>query len=146
MGFQPMVLVHQDIDRYSGQFSNERSEQERQENKIRGVPRIRVKNPCYVNTMNRITISQELHREALKAVTRRQLFRRCGTGMGAIALTSLLNENLLGATSPAPELDPLAPRAPHFAPRAKNIIYLHMAGAPSQLDLFDNKPKLTEYN
>ncbi|HEX4792418.1 MAG TPA: DUF1501 domain-containing protein [Humisphaera sp.] len=96
--------------------------------------------------MNRLTINQELHREALKAITRRQLFRRCGTGMGAIALTSLLNENLFGATSSAPELDPLAPRAPHFAPRAKNIIYLHMAGAPSQLDLFDNKPKLAEYN
>src|SRR5580765_1489848 len=98
------------------------------------------------NTMNRLTINQELHREALKAITRRQLFRRCGTGMGAIALTSLLNNNLFGATASTSSLDPLAPKAPHFSPRAKNIIYLHMAGAPSQLDLFDPKPKLNEFD
>jgi len=97
----------------------------------------------------RMTIDQEIRREALKAVTRRQLFRRCGTGMGAIALTSLLNEDLFAAAAGArtePAAEPLAPKPPHFAPRAKNIIYLHMAGAPSQLDLFDHKPKLNEFN
>jgi hypothetical protein len=99
----------------------------------------------------RITIDQELKREMLKAVTRRQLFKRCSTGMGAIALSSLLNERLsaetTSASKPAPvPSDPLAVRPPHFAPKARNIIYLHMAGAPSQLDLFDPKPKLQEYD
>src|SRR2546425_17087 len=82
--------------------------------------------------------------ERLKLVTRRQFFRDCGTGLGMLALASLLNENLFAA-SLAPD-DPLAPKKPHFAPRAKNIIYLHMAGAPSQLDLLDYKPKLVELN
>ena len=49
--------------------------------------------------------------------------------------------------SPKPEsADPLGPKAPHFKPRAKNVIYLHMAGAPSTLDMFDYKPKLNELN
>src|SRR5947208_12642643 len=105
---------------------------------------------------NRLSIDQELRREYLKAVTRRQLFRRCTTGMGAIALASLMKQDLLaavgtgGAASTASvaarKPEPLSVKAPHFKPRAKNIIYLHMAGAPSQLDLFDPKPKLNEYN
>jgi hypothetical protein len=82
--------------------------------------------------------------ERLKLITRRQFFRDCGTGLGTLALASLLNDKLFAATS---GLDiPLAPKAPHFAPKAKNIIYLHMAGAPSQLDLLDYKPKLNELN
>ena len=92
--------------------------------------------------------------EKLKSVTRREFFRGCGTGVGAIALASLLNETA-GAASSAPTTrpmmagvrpDPLAPKAPMFPAKAKNIIYLHMAGAPSQLDLFDFKPKLREYS
>src|SRR6266404_1778816 len=98
----------------------------------------------------RMTFEQELKREALKAVTRRQLFKRCATGMGAVALTSMLNERVAAAdqvnATPAAAADPLAAKPPHFAPRAKNIIYLHMAGAPSQLDLFDPKPKLREFD
>lgn len=85
----------------------------------------------------------------LKAVTRRHFFRDSGTGIGAMALASLLNENLFAA-SPGKDLgragDPLAVRAPHFAPKAERVIYLFMNGAPSQLDLFDNKPKLVEQN
>src|SRR6478609_9171745 len=89
----------------------------------------------------------DLHQERLKLITRRQFFRDCGTGLGTLALASMLNERLFAldqglATAP----DPLLPRAPHFAPKAKNIIYMHMAGAPSQLDLFDYKPKLVELN
>ena len=90
-------------------------------------------------------------REYLKLVTRRQFFRDCGTGLGTLGLAALLNPNLLGAVpgagasgAPAPTTDPTLPRPPHFAPRAKNVIYLHMAGAPSQLDLLDYKPKLVE--
>ena len=83
-----------------------------------------------------------LHEELLRQRTRRQFFRDCGTGVGTLALASLLNENLFAT----PAGDPLAPKHPHFRAKAKNIIYLHMAGAPSTLDLFDYKPKLIELN
>ena len=77
--------------------------------------------------------------------TRRQFFSRCGLGLGSIALGSLLQERrLLGAD--AALTNPMASRPPPFAPRAKNIIYLFMAGGPSQLELFDYKPKLLELN
>jgi hypothetical protein len=83
--------------------------------------------------------------EYLKLFTRRQFFRDCGTGLGTLALASLLNRSLLAAApGPAPAADPTLPKPPHFAPKAKNVIYLHMAGAPSQLDLLDHKPKLNE--
>ena len=82
--------------------------------------------------------------EAKKQVTRRYFFRECGIGLGAIALASLLDRGL-GAT-PAAAAHPLAPRAPHFPGRARRVIYLFQAGAPSQLDLFDYKPDLVKYN
>src|SRR3989442_5789971 len=81
--------------------------------------------------------------EYLRTITRRHFFRNCGVGIGAVALGSLLNERLSAAASPA---NPLAPKAPHFPAKAKHVIYLHMAGSPSQLDLFDYKPKLQEMN
>ena len=71
--------------------------------------------------------------EDLKAVTRRHFFRQSGFGIGSAALASLLNPSLFAS-----------PRKPHFAPKAKRIIYLFMMGAPSQLDLFEDKPKLRE--
>jgi hypothetical protein len=79
----------------------------------------------------------------LLAITRRQFFCRCATGMGTIALASLLEQ---AAFARAGELldDPMAVRPPHFPARAKRVIFLHMAGAPSQLDLFDPKPRLKE--
>jgi Protein of unknown function (DUF1501) len=83
-----------------------------------------------------------LHEELLKYRTRRQFFRDCGVGVGAMGLASLLNERLFAA--PVAADDPLAPKRPHFPAKAKSIIYLHMAGAPSTLDLFDYKPKLQE--
>ncbi len=85
-----------------------------------------------------------LREEILKYRTRRQFFKDCSTGMGAIALASLLNENLFAAGTASD--NPLAPKKPHFPAKAKNIIYLHMAGAPSTLDLYDHKPKLNELN
>ena len=85
----------------------------------------------------------------LLAATRRQFFGRCGVGIGAMALGSLLAEEARGASEAnaiaSPDLrEPLAPRPPHFAPRAKRVIFLFMAGGPSQLELFDYKPKLQE--
>ncbi len=89
-----------------------------------------------------------LYEEHLKYRTRRQFFKDCGVGVGSLALASMLDERLFAAAPPAGAAadDPLAPRRPHFPARAKNIIYLHMAGAPSTLDLFDYKPKLNELN
>src|SRR6516162_11851497 len=76
--------------------------------------------------------------------TRRHFFRDCALGVGSMALTSLLNGRPLAA---APQVQrPLAPRQPHFAPRAKSVIYLFMAGGPSQLEMFDYKPKLMDYD
>jgi hypothetical protein len=82
----------------------------------------------------------------MQSTTRRHFFSRCAMGLGGIALASLMNERLLGAQAPAALPNPLAPKQPHFAPKAKNIIYLFMAGGPSQLELFDYKPKLLELN
>ncbi len=76
--------------------------------------------------------------------TRRQFFSRCGMGLGGIALASLMNDRLLAAQ---PKLvNPFAPKPGHFPAKAKNVIYLFMAGGPSQLELFDYKPKLIELN
>ena len=82
--------------------------------------------------------------ELLQTVTRRHFFRQAGFGIGGLALTSLLDERLF-AQSPG-AASPLAPRPPHFAPKAKNVIFLFMAGAPSQLDMLDHKPKLRQYD
>jgi Protein of unknown function (DUF1501) len=79
--------------------------------------------------------------------TRRHFFARCGIGLGAMALGELLDRGKArGAEAGVPLLNPLAPKAGHFAPRAKSVIYLFMAGGPSQLELFDFKPELQEFN
>src|SRR5258705_4880913 len=83
--------------------------------------------------------------EYLRTITRRHFFKNCGVGLGTLGLASLLNENLFGA-EPTAVSDPLAPKPSHFPGKAKHVIYLHMAGSPSQLDLFDYKPKLQELN
>jgi len=80
----------------------------------------------------------------LRATTRRHFFGQCGLGLGSLALASLLGRrNVAGAE---PLANPFAPKPSHFEPRAKNVIYLFMAGGPSQLELFDFKPKLVELN
>lgn len=83
--------------------------------------------------------------EELLAVTRREFFCRCTAGVGLAALSTMLGEAALGAP-PGEAPDPLAVRPPHYAPRAKRVIFLHMAGAPSQIDLFDPKPALERYD
>src|SRR5918998_1155300 len=83
----------------------------------------------------------------LRGITRRHFFSQCGLGLGSIALASLLGERAFAAGASSPDLtNPMAPRQPHHTPRAKNVIYLFMAGGPSQLELFDYKPKLIELN
>ncbi len=83
-----------------------------------------------------------LEHEIRLSLTRRQFFGRTSTGIGIAALASLLEPKLF-ATSPAidPKTGGLA-GLPHFAPKAKRVIYLHQSGAPSQMDLFDYKPQL----
>ena len=88
----------------------------------------------------------ELNRQSFLGVTRRQFFGRAASGIGSLALASLLREDLFAADSAPVAVNPLAPKGPHFAPRAKRAIYIHMAGSPSHLDLFDPKPKLKELN
>lgn len=84
--------------------------------------------------------------EYCQHLTRRAFLRRSGLGLGAMALGSLLTESLLAAASPRELRNPLTARPPHFSPRAKRVIYLHMVGAPSQLDLFDYKPELEKHD
>src|SRR4051812_3263003 len=75
--------------------------------------------------------------------SRRRFLAHSGFGLGSIALASLLNEGRTAEIASEAN-DPLAPRKPHRKPRAKHVIYLHMIGAPSQLDLFNYKPELVE--
>src|ERR1051326_8844024 len=85
----------------------------------------------------------------LKAITRRHFFKEAGYGIGSLALGSLLNETLFRASADAQIRNPqstIRNLRPHFAATAKNVIFLSMAGAPSQLDIFDPKPKLMQYN
>lgn len=83
-------------------------------------------------------MNPELHN--IRAITRRHFFRNSGVGLGALAL-----QTMLAKTTRASSVEnPLAPKAPLFAPRAKRVIYLHMAGSPSQLELFEHKPDLAK--
>lgn len=89
---------------------------------------------------------RELQQQKLQAVTRRHFLKDCVAGVGSIALASFLascggNSSGSGAID-LNALNPLVPKSPHFPGKAKSVIYLHMAGAPSQLELFDYKPVL----
>ena len=84
---------------------------------------------------------------SVRALTRRQFFRQSGLSLGAMALGGLLSRGGYARAAPALSIaPPMAARKPHFAPRAKSIIYLDMSGAPPSLDMFDWKPKLAELN
>lgn len=74
--------------------------------------------------------------------TRRHFLGRSATGIGAAALSSLLSDDAAAASTPSDDLGVLG--KPHFAPKAKRIIYLFMSGAPSQLDMYDHKPKMND--
>lgn len=98
---------------------------------------------------NNDTIIQEAAQQQLQQNTRRQFLKSCALGLGGLAMGSFLTACGNGPNPPlhTTEFDPmhpLAPKIPHFAPKAKSVIYLHMAGAPSQLELFDYKPELAK--
>ena len=86
--------------------------------------------------MKPVSIQRE---ELRRLVSRRWFLRDAGVGLGSFALLSLLS-----GRSQAAAQNPLAPRKPHFTPKAKRVIYIFQAGAPSHLDLFDNKPELSK--
>jgi hypothetical protein len=79
----------------------------------------------------------DLSSTLLKNQTRRHFFADCGVGVGGMALGSLLGTSTASASQ-----EPATTRQPDFTPRAKRVIYLFMAGGPSQLDLFEHKPQL----
>ena len=82
--------------------------------------------------------------EAVWTETRRQFFGRGARGIGSLALFSLLNESKAGAATGKPAIGGV-PGLPHFAPRAKRAIYLHMLGAPPQMETFDYKPDMQNW-
>ena len=90
-------------------------------------------------------IMNNLDQNILRTITRRHFFRDCNVGLGSLALASLMGA---GRVTAAPQADanlsPFAPRQGHFPAKAKNVIFMFMAGGPSQLELFDNKPRLQE--
>jgi len=75
-------------------------------------------------------------------IARRWFLQQCGVGLGAAALSCLAGAPRAAAQA----ADPLMPKAPHFAPKAKNVIFLFMAGAPSQLEMLDYKPELQRFS
>ena len=85
--------------------------------------------------------------ERARALTRRHFLKQSQSGLGALALASLMGRKTLSSdTGTASVTGPLAPKQPHFTPKAKHVIYLHMAGSPPQQELFDDKPALRKYN
>src|SRR5437870_3187681 len=93
--------------------------------------------------MNRDSI-MDVCEECRLAMTRRHFFGLSSTGIGGAALASLLNPGLFAAGETDPKTGGLA-GLPHFAPKAKRVIFLHQSGGPAQMDLFDYKPKLSEF-
>src|SRR5438132_2704232 len=87
----------------------------------------------------------EFQFEKLRHITRRNFLKRTGQfSLGALALGSLLGQERSHAA--ASLINPLDPKQPHFKPKARNIIYLHMSGGPPHLDIFDYKPDLVKHN
>src|SRR5215207_2134381 len=78
---------------------------------------------------------------ARQHLTRRWFFGECGVGLGTVALGQLLSRDAQASPTSS-----MLPRVAHFAPKAKRVIYLFQAGAPSHLELFDNKPELAKWN
>lgn len=80
--------------------------------------------------------------ELLQHQTRRNFLQQSALGVGGLALAALLQRD--GVAAPTSPINPLASRAPHFQPRARRVIYLHLTGSPPHLDLYDYKPQLVK--
>ncbi|MEN8681038.1 MAG: DUF1501 domain-containing protein [Akkermansiaceae bacterium] len=79
--------------------------------------------------------------ESLQYKTRRHFFKQCSMGLGGVALSEMLATDAMGLEAPD---NPLLPKLPHFAPKAKRVIYLHLTGSPPHLDMWDHKPELVK--
>jgi hypothetical protein len=91
-----------------------------------------------------MSCSDHLYRHlSPKEVSRRWFLRQCSVGLGSIAFAQLLAER---GYADATRIDPLAPKTPPLTPKAKHVIFLFMAGAPSHLELFDYKPQLAKFD
>ena len=82
-----------------------------------------------------------MHRNPLPPLNRREMLSRIGAGFGTLGLAGLLAPEAEAAQA----VSPLAPKAPHFAPKAKHVIQLFMSGGPSHVDTFDHKPQIAKY-
>jgi hypothetical protein len=91
-------------------------------------------------------MDQKMHAHPACQVSRRWFLHECGVGAGSLALHSLLADERRAEASTTPPDNPLPPMPPPFAAKAKRVIYLFQAGAPSHLDLFDNKPELAKWS
>jgi len=91
-----------------------------------------------MNAMNTVLDYHQL-------TTRRQFFRGAGLKLGGLGLACCMGDGVAHGAPLKEQVHPPLPGLPHFAPRAKRILYLHMNGAPSQLDLFDYKPQLKKF-
>jgi len=90
-----------------------------------------------------MNLQRELQAEHARYLTRRWFFQECGVGMASLAALDLLRGQSSGAAAPA---SPLASKKPHYPAKARRVIYLFMGGAPSHLELFDNKPELAKWD
>ncbi|MEE2706017.1 MAG: DUF1501 domain-containing protein [Planctomycetota bacterium] len=87
-----------------------------------------------------------MHRNPLPPVSRRDALHRIGAGFGTLGLAGVMADSGLVATAATSQSgSPLAPKPPHFAPKAKHVIQLFMPGGPSQVDTFDHKPNLKKH-
>lgn len=94
-----------------------------------------------------MTLEREIQQARARYLSRRWFLKECGVGLAGVAATSLLASEMRANTWPTNDAaNPLAPRQPHFPGKAKRVIYIFQAGAPSHLELFDNKPELTKRN
>jgi len=90
-----------------------------------------------------MNLQRELQSEHARYLTRRWFFQECGVGMASLAALDLMRGQSSAAAAPA---SPLAVKKPHYPAKAKRVIYLFMGGAPSHLELFDNKPELAKWD
>jgi uncharacterized protein (DUF1501 family) len=81
-----------------------------------------------------------------KQVARRWFLEQCGVGLGAMALGQLLGDSAFAVPAASAPVNPLAPKQPHYPSKAKSVIFLFMAGAPSHLELLDYKPQLAKFD
>src|SRR3954471_12363858 len=88
-----------------------------------------------------MNLTNEIQRERARFLARRWFLRDCGVGMAGMAVSAMMAREGRAAVP-----NPLAPRAPHFEPKAKRVIHMFQAGAPSHLELFDYKPELAKRN